>query len=434
MQTAQHSERLRSKRKMLIFMPLFILPFMTLFFWAIGGGKNNKTNATNNSQSGLNTQLPDAKFKSDKGFDKLSFYQQASKDSAKLLEEKRNDPYWFKLNNRNDSASRNTKLNLLSANQELYNPLPDNTSDVDANEAKVYSKLNQLNKALANSKRSNAQNDFASNQYPPVNTPVYNSRVDQLEAMMNRIKEKKTEDPEIAQLNQMLDKIAAIQHPELLKDTELQISQSVSRNEQVLAVRKRDKRTPVSTLQTPTAVNVPNPTTLIQNAFYSESNSLTMADTTDANAFGAMIAETQTVVNGATVKLSLQQEITVQGKIIPKGCLLYGIAALKNERLTIGIHSIRFGNNILPVSLNVYDMDGLEGIYVPGSISINAAKQSADRVTSGFGTSLFNPSLGAQAANAGIETARTILSKKIKLIKVTLPAGYQVLLKNTHQL
>ena len=428
MQTAQYSEKVRRQRKMLLIMPLLILPFLTLFFWATGGGKNNKTGDASNTVSGLNTQLPDAKLKSDKGFDKLSFYQQASKDSVKLLEEKRTDPYWLKFNSKDDSTL--TSSNLLSVNQELYNPLPDNVNDVDANEAKVYSKLNQLNKALANSKQSNAQREIIPNQYPPVNTPIYTDRVAQLQAMMSRIKENKTEDPEIAQLNQMLDKIAAIQHPELVKDTLVQAYQNQDIRARVLTVQKKDKGVPVSSMQVPTGLDITNATALPQNAFYGESYSLVAVDTIDANAFGAVVAETQTVVSGATVKLSLIQEVTIQGKIIPKGSYLYGTAELKNERLNIHINSIRSGNSILPVALTVYDMDGLEGVYVPGSVSINAAKGSADRMTSGIGTSLFNPSLGAQAANAGIETAKTLLSKKVKLVKVTLPAGYQVLLKD----
>jgi len=41
--------------------------------------------------------------------------------------------------------------------------------------------------------------------------------------------------------------------------------------------------------------------------------------------------------------------------------------------------------------------------------------------------------LGAQAASAGIETARDLISKKVKLVKVTVKAGYQVLLRDEKQ-
>jgi len=39
-----------------------------------------------------------------------------------------------------------------------------------------------------------------------------------------------------------------------------------------------------------------------------------------------------------------------------------------------------------------------------------------------------DPSIGAQAAGAGIEAAKSLFSKKVKLIKATVNAGLQVLL------
>ncbi len=45
-----------------------------------------------------------------------------------------------------------------------------------------------------------------------------------------------------------------------------------------------------------------------------------------------------------------------------------------------------------------------------------------------------DPSLSMQAANAGISAAKNLLSKKIKLVKVTVKAGYKIWLKaiNNH--
>jgi hypothetical protein len=41
-----------------------------------------------------------------------------------------------------------------------------------------------------------------------------------------------------------------------------------------------------------------------------------------------------------------------------------------------------------------------------------------------------DPSLKAQAASEGIRAAKSLLSKKVKQVKVTLKAGYQVLLRD----
>jgi hypothetical protein len=84
------------------------------------------------------------------------------------------------------------------------------------------------------------------------------------------------------------------------------------------------------------------------------------------------------------------------------------------------------------VSLNVYDMDGQEGIYIPGSINRTVTKESANNAIGGINTTTLNPSIGAQAEIAGIEAAKTLFSKKIKLVKMTIKAGYKVLLKDNH--
>ena len=147
----------------------------------------------------------------------------------------------------------------------------------------------------------------------------------------------------------------------------------------------------------------------------------------------AVVHETQTVVNGSTVKLRLANAIFINGVLIPKDHFLYGIASLKGERLTITINSLRYHNSIFPVNLSVYDRDGLAGIYIPDAISRDVAKASADRSIQTLGVTSLDDSWGAQAAGMGIETAKNLLSKKVKLVKVVLKAGYQVLIYDENQ-
>ncbi|MFX6230601.1 conjugative transposon protein TraM, partial [Acinetobacter baumannii] len=83
--------------------------------------------------------------------------------------------------------------------------------------------------------------------------------------------------------------------------------------------------------------------------------------------------------NGSTVKLRLTNDVYVNGLLVPKGNFVFGTASLENERLLITVPNIRYENNLLPVALSVYDMDGLAGIHIPGSINRDVAKQSADQ-------------------------------------------------------
>ena len=92
MSSVQRSQTFQRKRKMMLVLPLLVIPFLTMAFWALGGGKGNKP-VIANEQRGLNLNLPDAKMKDENLTDKLSFYDKADKDSAKLEEWMRTDPY-----------------------------------------------------------------------------------------------------------------------------------------------------------------------------------------------------------------------------------------------------------------------------------------------------------------------------------------------------
>jgi hypothetical protein len=50
-----------------------------------------------------------------------------------------------------------------------------------------------------------------------------------------------------------------------------------------------------------------------------------------------------------------------------------------------------------------------------------------------MGLTSLDPSLAAQATTAGIAAAKTLISKKVRLVKVTLPAGYALFLQNKKQ-
>jgi conjugative transposon TraM protein len=151
-----------------------------------------------------------------------------------------------------------------------------------------------------------------------------------------------------------------------------------------------------------------------------------------ANGIRAVIHDTQELVDGATVKMRLVDAVTIQGRNISAGQFLFGTCAINGERLTIEINSVRDGNALLPVALSVFDLDGLEGIYIPGAITRDAAKQASGNALQNVQLMSLDPSIGAQAAAAGVEAAKGLLGKKAKLIKVTVKAGYQILLKDNN--
>lgn len=429
MEKKEMPSKMIQQRKFLLVLPLLILPFITVIFWALGGGNAQAASAQIQKQEGINIDLPDAHITNNKPMDKMSYYDLAQQDSAKFEELIKNDP------NYRDIDAADTGSFSLKQNAPLPEPMEAkglNTSlygrhDSDPKVERIYQKLsdldNEINKPLPPS-------DYSNNGTVPENVPNENndaamssSDIDRLEQMMHTMNQPVTGDPEMQQLDGMLDKILDVQHPERIEEQLKQASEK--RKGQVFAVTTKTRNDNISLLH-----NEPMPGGE-RNGFYPLDDTNTAADA--QNAIQAVIHETQTIVDGSTVKLRLMNDVFINGVLIPKGNFLFGTASLNGERLNIKINSIRYHNSLFPVKLSVYDMDGLAGVYIPGAITRDVAKQSADRSMQTIGLTSLDPSWQAQAAGAGIEAAKTLFSKKVKLIKVTVKAGYQVLLRDEKQ-
>ena len=57
------SPKMLRQRKFLLMLPLLVLPFMTLMFWSLGGGKVENVSAQPLTHKGFNMNLPGAYLK-----------------------------------------------------------------------------------------------------------------------------------------------------------------------------------------------------------------------------------------------------------------------------------------------------------------------------------------------------------------------------------
>ena len=416
------SDKQNKQRRFLLVLPIIILPFLTFLCWSLGLVGSNHAQAA--PVRGLNMQVPDAKLKENKSWNKLSFYEQADRDSARYKDAVKNDPFFHR---DNDSSSQT--LSSVTNSSWGYNPLPPNYED--PNENKVTQKLAELNAAL--NKPTVDHKPVANNNNYQNESGFQPQEVDRLEHLLQSINQPDSgTDPETKQLNGMMDKILDIQHPEQVSKKIQQESEKTQKA--VFPVVTKQSNSNISLLQNYNqAEKVENKRTVQlrkQNAFYSLDADITTED--KQNVIKAEVQQTQTIVSGSTVKLISATDVYVNGILIPKGTLLYGIASQNGERLNITITSIHYQNNLLPVSLSVYDLDGLEGIYIPGSLSRDAVKQSGSEAVNNIGITSLDPSLGAQAANAGIAAAKSLMNKKVKQVKLTIKTGYRVLLKDNN--
>jgi conjugative transposon TraM protein len=418
------------KRRLYTALPLLIFPFLTLLFWTLGGGQIDESTAAD-KPTGFNFKLPDAYLEGKSPLDKLGFYQQAEKDSLRYAELIKNDPYYQGGAAKNSQADTSKLLGLPTKKQTLESNLNTSASSQEssAQEQKVYQKLNQLNAVL------NASTDLPAkkfeDEFPRSSTEhtatIDRSDMERLEGMMRGVESGSGQDPELVEINGMLEKILDIQHPERVQHR-LKEKSSQQRG-QVFPVLSGKIETPISSLENDLGLHFESDFT--QNGFYSLDEP--SDEPASANAIEAVVHETQQLVNGSTVKLRLINDVYVNGVLIQAGNFLYGTASLDGERLKVSIASFRYQNSLLPVALSVFDLDGLDGIHIPGAISRDAAKQSGEQAIQGFGMTTFDQGIGAQAASAGIELTRNLLSKKVKLVKVTVKAGYQVLLRDQKQ-
>ena len=157
------------------------------------------------------------------------------------------------------------------------------------------------------------------------------------------------------------------------------------------------------------------------------------AEAPEKNTIAACVQGDQTLTDGQTVKLRLLEPMRVSGRVIPRNTLLVGAARLQGERLGIGITSLEHGGSIIPVELEVYDSDGQAGIFIPGSMEIDAAKEIGANMGSSLGSSInISTDAGAQLASdlgrGAIQGISQYISKRMRTIKVHLKSGYRVLL------
>jgi len=151
------------------------------------------------------------------------------------------------------------------------------------------------------------------------------------------------------------------------------------------------------------------------------------------NSIRACINQTVTLINGKELQLRLLEAIQVGDLLIPANTLITGPCLIGGERMNVTVTSIQYAGNIVPVQLQVYGTDGQAGISVPGNDAVTAAKEVASSLASSSGSSIMiSDNAGSQlAADLGkglIQGASQFVSKKMSTVRLTIKAGYQVLL------
>lgn len=151
------------------------------------------------------------------------------------------------------------------------------------------------------------------------------------------------------------------------------------------------------------------------------------------NTICVRVCQTVTLTDGKELQLRTLEPMMAGKQYIPAGTIVVGTAKIGGERMEISVSSVSYGGAVIPVSLDVYDMQGMKGVSVPGSDELNAVKEIAANMGSSLGTSIsITENAGAQlAADFGkgvIQGTSQYLSKKFRTVKVTLKANHELYL------
>ena len=154
----------------------------------------------------------------------------------------------------------------------------------------------------------------------------------------------------------------------------------------------------------------------------------------------AIIDENIKAVDGSRVRLRLLDDIEINDIVVPKGSYLYAtMSGFGSQRVKGNVQSIMVDDDIVKVSLALYDTDGMEGLYVPSSQFRETTKDVGSGALSNT-SSLTNSSTtsgnslatwGAQTITNAVQKTSNAISKAIKKNNAKLKYGTFVYLINS---
>jgi conjugative transposon TraM protein len=413
MSTPKHTQEFLKKRQLMLFAPLPIVLCLTALF-AVGGGGKGVAAATAASNapgaSGLNLSLPSA--------GKTTLFENKMQAAAAPQDSNRHNNLAFAPpittaagaapGTPGAPATGNQPAGVNYAVQpgqpgQKYDP------NADPNVVAMQTRMQRLQEQTSTQPgtapaTAPVASSVRTSSAAVAAAPAHDTRMD---ASLKELDELK---------NQYQQRLLAMNSP--VTSAAAPVATSVA-SAKKMTVITQVRPSVVSSLRTQTAPQA--------NGFHTLGES---GATPNVNSVPAVIHSDQVVEAGSTVKLRLLQDVQLEGHLIPRNSFLYGTCSLAGNRLTIAATSVQYQGNLLPVSLKAFDIDGNEGLNIPGSIDRDALKQGAAQGVSSADMLTMSPSLGAQAAGIAIQTGKALTGRKIKTVKIHLKANYQLLLKS----
>ncbi|TFH94055.1 conjugative transposon protein TraM [Porphyromonas levii] len=154
------------------------------------------------------------------------------------------------------------------------------------------------------------------------------------------------------------------------------------------------------------------------------------------NTFKAMVDQTTKVEQGSRVRFVLLEDVKINDDIISKGTHIYGtVSGFSGQRINAKINAIMFNDNYIKVNLNVLDIDGQPGLYVPKSAFRDATKSIASQTIQGGNVNINSSpdnfvGMAAQAIQQAYQGVTQAVSNNITKQRATIKYNTIVYLTN----
>ena len=151
------------------------------------------------------------------------------------------------------------------------------------------------------------------------------------------------------------------------------------------------------------------------------------------NTLSVVVDRTTTIRQGDFLRLRLAESARIEGMTLPPNTVLIAQSTIDGNRMKLHVTSVEHAGRILAVKLSAFDLDGQEGLSIPGSEEVTALKEVGAGVGGTIGTSFTFASsakdqLIAEAARGVMQGASQLLQKKLRTIKVTVKSGHRLFL------
>jgi len=358
-------------------LPLILLPFLCLFFFVYQTGFAKQKGQAKHI-AGLNSNVgevaPDIQKKQLE--DKLEAYRNTYKDGdgmtpvTALPTEKSSDPSF------ENKYSDKEKRILDSINRAMKNRFTGNTTP--SMQGKIY---NPQDKAVAEALQGLSNRQPNNARATAVSTPA--------------------KDP-----------------MELFKEQMAYID-SVNRANDPAVKAEREKKEALAKAE---AERKNDPALLVTKAEGTAGNFNTVMPQKPDDFIKVVIDENITGYAGSRIRLRLLDNINVGKYLVPKDTYLYAlISGFSGQRVTLSVRSVIYNGHLLPVKLEVYDLDGLAGLYVPESAFRDFTKDLGNNTIQG---------VAIDNGGTGSMTRQFAMSTVDKIFESTSSAIANIIRKN----